>query len=125
MRFSNERPIFIQIAELIAEDVMAGRLKPGDRLPSARELAVSLEVNPNTAARSLQSLADKGIARCERGTGYFVDSGGASLAMKERRRRFFDEDLPRLWKSMDELGLSMADLGERWSQRASDERKAP
>lgn len=125
MRFSNERPIFIQIAELIAEDVLAGRLNPGDRLPSARELAVSLEVNPNTAARSLQTLADKGIARCERGTGYFVDSGGATLALEERRRRFFDDELPRLWKSMDELSLGIDDLARRWAQRATDERKDP
>jgi DNA-binding transcriptional regulator YhcF (GntR family) len=125
MRFSNERPIFMQIAELIEKDILSGRLRPGDRLPSARELAVSLEVNPNTAARSLQSLADGGLARCERGTGYFVDDGGAELARAERRRRFFEADLPGLWKSMDELGLGIDDLTRRWAERASAERKIP
>ncbi|MBU0927089.1 MAG: GntR family transcriptional regulator [Spirochaetes bacterium] len=119
MRFNNDRPIFAQIAELLAEDVLSGRLAPGSRLPSARELAVSLEVNPNTAARSLQSLADSGIARCERGTGYFVAEPGPELARAERRRRFFDEELPRLWKTMDELGLGLEELERRWAERAS------
>lgn len=119
MRFSSERPIFAQIAELIEKDILSGRLAPGDRLPSARELAVSLEVNPNTAARSLQSLADSGLARCERGTGYFVDEAGSELARGERRRRFFDTELPRLWKTMDELGLGFDELERRWAERAS------
>lgn len=119
MRFNSERPIFAQIAELLAEDVLAGRLEPGGRIASARELAVSLEVNPNTAARALQALADAGIARLERGTGYFVAEGGAELAREEKRRRFFEEELPRLWKTMDELGLGMDELERRWAERGS------
>jgi len=119
MRFNSERPIFAQIAELLAEDVLSGRLARGARLPSARELAASLGVNPNTAARALQGLADGGIARCERGTGYYVADDGAAIARDERRRRFFDEDLPRLFKSMDELGLDLEDLRERWGRHAA------
>lgn len=117
MRFSSERPIFSQIAELLAEDVLAGRLSSGDRLPSARELATSLGVNPNTAAKALQVLADDGIARCERGTGYFVAEGGRDLALGGRRRRFLEEELPRLWKGMDELGLGIDDLAGYWAER--------
>ncbi len=117
MRFNSERPIFAQIAELVAADVLAGRIGPGGRLPSARELAASLEVNPNTAARALQSLADSGIARCERGMGYFVAEAGADMAKAERRRRFFEEELPRLFKDMDELAVGPAELLERYAAR--------
>jgi GntR family transcriptional regulator len=117
MRFNSERPIFAQIEELLAEQVLDGRAGPGDRLPSARELAASLEVNPNTAARALQELADSGLARCERGTGYFVADGGPALAKSERRKRFFDEELPRLFKRMDELGIGPAEILERFSTR--------
>jgi GntR family transcriptional regulator len=119
MRFNSERPIFAQIAELLARRVQEGSLGPGDRLPSARELAASLEVNPNTAARALQELADSGIARCERGTGYFVADGGPELARNGMKARFFDEELPRLFARMDELGLGMAEIGERYSARAA------
>ncbi len=124
MRFNSDRPIFAQIAELLAEDVLTGRLAPGARLPSARELAASLEVNPNTAARALQGLADCGIARCERGTGYFVADGGMAIAREERRRRFFDEELPRLFKNMDELGLGLEDVASRWSAYVNERKQA-
>jgi DNA-binding transcriptional regulator YhcF (GntR family) len=59
-------------------------------------------VNPNTAARALQALADSGIARMERCTGYFVAEDGPARAAGERRRRFFEEELPRCsngWRS--------------------------
>jgi DNA-binding transcriptional regulator YhcF (GntR family) len=115
MRFNSERPIFAQIEELLVEQVLDGRAGPGDRLPSARELASSLEVNPNTAARALQELADAGLARCERGTGYFVADKGPALAKAERKKRFFDEELPRFFKRMDELGIAPSEILERYS----------
>jgi DNA-binding transcriptional regulator YhcF (GntR family) len=115
MRFNSERPIFAQIEELLAEQVMDGRLGSGDRLPSARELAASLEVNPNTAARALQELADSGLARCERGTGYFVATEGPAIARTERQKLFFDEELPRLFKRMDALGIKISEILERYS----------
>ncbi len=117
MRFSDDRPIYEQIAESIAAEVAAGRLAADDRIPSARELAASLEVNPNTAARALQALADSGIARMERGTGYFVAADGPARAAGERRRRFFDEELPRLFERMDELGLEPGVITEQWAAR--------
>ena len=115
MRFNSERAIFAQIAELLEEDVLAGRLGAGARLPSARELGASLEVNPNTAARALQALADSGVARPERGMGYFVAEGGADLARAGRRRRFFEEVLPAVFKSMDELGIRPEEVLERYA----------
>ncbi len=123
MRFNNDRPIFAQIAEHLAEEVLAGRLEAGQRLPSTRELASSLEVNPNTAARALQALADAGIAHCERGTGYFVAEEGPAIVRAERRRRFFEEELPRLWKTMDELDLGIEELTQRWAERQSGDAK--
>ncbi len=105
MRFNKDRAIFLQIADHLTHEILAGRLSPGARLPSARELAVSLEVNPNTSARALQALADGGIARCERGLGYFVSAEGPSLAHGHRRERFLAEDLPRFLDTLDELDI--------------------
>lgn len=116
MRFSNEKPIFLQIAEALTSDVLAGTLNPGDRLPSARELAASLEVNPNTAARALQTLADAGVARSERGTGYFVAEAGPDRARDELRRRFWETEVPALAKTLASLGLTAAELAAQLEQ---------
>ena len=121
MRFNSERPIFAQIEELLAEPSAGRRPGPGDRMPSARELAASLEVNPNTAARALQELADSGLARCERGTGYFVADLGPALAREERRKRFFAEELPRLFKRMDELGVGLEEISSGYASRIGRE----
>jgi Predicted transcriptional regulators len=117
MRFNSDRPIFAQIQDLLVADILSGSLASGARLPSARELAASLEVNPNTAARALQSLADSGVARCERGTGYFVADEGPAIAREERRRRFFEEALPGVFRSMDELGVSAEEFLSRYAAR--------
>lgn len=118
MRFNNDRPIFLQIAEALTDDVLSGTLGPGDRLPSARDLAASLEVNPNTAARALQALADAGVARAERGTGYYVDEAGPERARDERRRRFLDTEVPALARTLARLGLTPADLVKRLEEGA-------
>ncbi len=114
MRFNNEKPIFIQIANLLSQDVISGRMKPESRFPSARDLAVSFEVNPNTAARALQSLADAGIAICERGTGYFISPDAMEKVKGERKQRFFSEDLPALMSSMKTLGITMEEIEKAW-----------
>jgi GntR family transcriptional regulator len=115
MRFNDDRPIFEQIASMLEGRAASGELAEGARIPSARELAASLEVNPNTAARALQTLADRGIARSERGSGYFVAAGGAERALAERRRRFFEEELPRFFGSMRELHIEPSIIAERWA----------
>ncbi len=117
MRFNNDKPIFVQIADHLTREVIAGRLQPDERLASARELATSLEVNPNTAVRALQVLADSGIARSERGTGYFVDADGPRKAREALRAQFFEGELPALFLTMEQLGVSWTDLQKKWEER--------
>lgn len=114
MRFNDGKPIFAQIAELFADDIVAGRISAGARLPSARDIASSFEVNPNTAARALQSLAESGVARSERGTGYFVSEAGAQTARAIRKSRFLDEEVPRFLRSMADLDVSFEEIESRW-----------
>ena len=114
MRFNSDKPIFIQIANLLSQDVISGKIKPQSRFPSARDLAVSFEVNPNTAARALQSLADAGIAVCERGTGYFISADAMEKVRAERKSRFFAEELPAVMTSMKSLGISLEEIEKAW-----------
>ena len=116
MRFNNDKPIFVQIADLLEDEIVAGRFAEGARLPSSRELAASLEVNPNTAARSLQILSDRGVAEAARGTGYSVAPDALGRARLRRREQFFKDDLPGLFKAMAELDIGMDEISDRFKQ---------
>jgi len=114
MKFNEDRPIFEQIALLLEDRILEGFFSEKGRLPSARDLASSLEVNPNTASRSLQLLADQGLAYAERGAGYFVATGAAEKIRAMRRDRFFSEDLPRMFSMMKTLGIQFDELLPHW-----------
>ena len=72
MEFDQHKPIYLQIADAICERILTGQWPEGDRIPSVRECGVSLEVNPNTVARSYDELSSEGIIHNKRGIGYFV-----------------------------------------------------
>jgi len=114
MRFNDGKPIFAQIAELFADDIVAGRIPAGTRLPSARDIALSFEVNPNTAVRALQSLAESGVALSERGTGYYVSETGAQAARTMRRSAFLGEEVPKFFRTMADLDISFGEIESRW-----------
>ena len=75
MEFDQHKPIYLQIADAICERILTGQWPEGDRIPSVRECGVSLEVNPNTVARSYDELSTEGIIHNKRGIGYFVSPG--------------------------------------------------
>jgi DNA-binding transcriptional regulator YhcF (GntR family) len=122
MRFSSDKPIFVQIADGLMRDVVAGRLAPEARLASARDLATTLEVNPNTAVRALQILADSGIARSERGTGYFVATDGAQKAREALRHQFFETELPAVFLTMDQLGITLGEVQQHYGEKNHEEK---
>ena len=70
--FDNERPIYIQIVEKLKAEIVSGRLKQGERLPSVRELAVMARVNPNTMQKAFVELENEGLVYTERTNGKFV-----------------------------------------------------
>jgi len=70
--FDNERPIYVQLVEKIRHEIISGRLKSGERLPSVRELAITARVNPNTMQKALVELEDEGLVYTERTNGKFV-----------------------------------------------------
>lgn len=74
------RPLFEQIAASVRGDVLIGRLRPGDRLPPARELAAAAEVNLHTALRAYQELRDEGLVDLRRGRGAVISASAAPLA---------------------------------------------
>lgn len=72
MNFDNHKPIYIQIIEIIKKELITGKKKPGDKLDSVREFALSLKVNPNTVQKAYQEMERMGLAYTQRGIGRFI-----------------------------------------------------
>lgn len=85
---SSGTPIYRQIADQVRQAVASGVLRPGDRLPSVREMAVELAVNPNTIAKAYQELERDGVIETPRGKGSYIADRDHTLSEEERRRQF-------------------------------------
>ncbi len=117
MIFNNEKAIYVQIADRLREEILAGKYKPDERVPSVREYAVLLEVNTNTAVKSYELLANEGIIYNKRGMGYFVSPGAKERVMEERRQEFLSQRLPQLFREMELLGVDISTVVKAWENR--------
>jgi GntR family transcriptional regulator len=116
MEFDDSNAIYLQIADQICENILLGKWKPGDRIPSVREMAVNIEVNPNTVMRTYNYLQDKGIIFNKRGIGYFVADEGFTRTMELRKEDFVSHELPALFRAMKLLNLSLEDISEYYKK---------
>jgi GntR family transcriptional regulator len=116
MEFHKDRPIFLQIADGICDHILSRRWMAGDRIPSVRDRAVEIGVNPNTVMRAFTLLQEKGIIVNRRGIGYFVSEHGYANATDFRRDEFMTEDLPRFFRTLRSLNLTLDDLKNRFEE---------
>ncbi len=122
MEFNQPKGIYQQIAEQVRDRIAGGEWPAGDRIPSVREMAVNLGVNPNTVTRSYQTLLDNGIIDNRRGIGYFVADTAREKIMDEMKNEFIGDELPRLFRLMKKLGIDVKELVtlyERFDQEVS------
>ncbi len=110
MEFRNRQSIYLQIGDFICENILLGKWKAGEKIPSVRDMAVSIEVNPNTVMRTYSYLQDKGIINNQRGIGYFVGDDSYENTLKHKRQEFIDTEVGRMFKDMELLGISLDDL---------------
>jgi DNA-binding transcriptional regulator YhcF (GntR family) len=110
MEFGNDQAIYLQIADYFCENILLEKWKVGDRIPSVREIAVNIEVNPNTVMRTFTYLQDKGIIFNKRGIGYFVSEDGFEKTKALRKQDFVNQELPRFFKAMTLLNFTMEDV---------------
>ena len=116
MNFSNDKPIYIQMADRLCDEILADKYKDDDRIPSVREYAVLLEVNANTVVKAYDELSRANIIYNKRGLGYFVTPGAKKQIMKERKQEFMKERLPELFRQMQLLDISMDDIVKAWEK---------
>ena len=114
MIFSNDKPIYIQMADRLCDEILSGVYQDDDRIPSVREYAVRLEVNTNTAVKAYEQLAREEILYNKRGLGYFVTKGAKKQIMKARKQEFMKERLPELFRQMNLLDISIGDVEEAY-----------
>ena len=110
MIFTNDKPIYIQMADRLSDEILADKYKDDDRIPSVREYSVLLEVNTNTAVKAYDELARANIIYNKRGLGYFVTPGAKKQILKERKRTFMKERLPELFRQMQLLVITLEDV---------------
>ena len=103
-------PLFVQIAERLADQIADGGLVEGERVPSTNELATFYRINPATAAKGLNVMIDEGLLEKRRGIGMFVAEGARRVLLDERRQRFADRYLDPMMSEAARLGIDTDEL---------------
>lgn len=112
MDFKSSKGIFLQIADNLCRQILEGELKPGDRVPSVRDLAAEFEVNRNTVMRTYTNLQEAGIFENKRGIGFFIAENAAELVREGEKREFYNHDLPEFILKIKLLKLAPHDLAD-------------
>jgi len=110
MEFRESQPIYLQIADFVCEKILLKEWTPGERIPSVRELAVALQVNPNTVMRTYEFLQQKDIVVNQRGVGLFVSEDGYKSALAYRRGEFIKKEMPSFFRSLALLQMELEEL---------------
>ena len=110
MQFRETQSIYLQIADFVCEKILLKEWPPGGRIPSVRELAVQLEVNPNTVMRSYEFLQQEKVIFNQRGIGFFAAMDAVQQATRYRRDWFIEKDLPQVFRSLFLLGMDPEEL---------------
>jgi GntR family transcriptional regulator len=103
-------PLFVQIAERLADEIADGTLAEGERVPSTNELAAFYQINPATAAKGISMLTDDVLLEKRRGIGMFVAAGARARLLDERRKRFAERYVEPLIAEAGRLGIGADEL---------------
>ena len=110
MEFKESQAIYLQIADHLCEQILLEKWKPDDRIPSVRELAVQLEVNPNTVMRTCEYLQQYDIIYNKRGIGYFVSENAGKKIILLKKERFLANELPQFFRNIYLLDMELDEL---------------
>lgn len=116
MEFRENEAIYLQIAAYVGEHIVLGKWPLDQKIPSVRDLAVELQVNPNTVLRAYEFLQNKEVIVNKRGIGFFI-AADAEMKIKEySKERFLGNALPEFFKNIYLLDISMQEIEERFEQ---------
>lgn len=104
--FSEEKPIFLQIAERMEDAILSGAFPEGSQIPSTTEISAAYRVNPATALKGINLLVEEGAASKRRGIGMFVCEGAQKLIGEKRQKAFYEDFILPLVSEAKKLGLT-------------------
>jgi len=116
MNFKDKEAIYLQIADYISEHIMLGKWRPDEKIPSVRELAGDIQVNPNTVMRTYEHLQNQEIIFNKRGLGHFVAPDAIEKIKTIRKERFLQQELPDFFRSIYLLDISMEEMQKRYEE---------
>ena len=108
--FNDSQPIYRQLRDRVVEAILDGVLKEGDPLPSVRTVAAEYRVNPLTVLKGYQQLVDDDLVETRRGRGMFVKPGARELLLEAERKKFLEEQWPRIHATIQRLGITPEEL---------------
>jgi len=123
--WNDSQPIYRQLRDRIVAMILDGVLKECDALPSVRNVAAEYRVNPLTVLKGYQQLVEEGLVESRRGRGMFVNTGAPALLLAAERRRFLNEEWPRVQQTIHRLGLTPDDLLAPPAAAADDDKEKP
>lgn len=123
MDFQRKKAIYLQIADYVCEQVLLKNWPEKTKVPSIRELAISLAVNPNTVMRTYAFLLENNIIEMQRGIGYFVADNALQNTIELKKKEFLTEDLPQIFKSMDLLKIDLEQFKQLYIARMTHEKQ--
>lgn len=110
VQWNDTTPIYLQLKERVVAMMLDGVLKPGDALPSVRQVAADFQLNPITVSRAYQELADEALVEKRRGLGMYVTEGAPEKLLASEREHFLREEWPAMLVRIERLGLTVEDL---------------
>ncbi len=116
MEFRDNEAIYLQIADFVSDNILLGKWPAEQKIPSVRDLAIELEVNPNTVMRSYEFLQNQGVIYNKRGLGLFVAPQGYDKIKVYRKERFIQHDLAGFFRNIYLLDISLEDL-KKWYEK--------
>lgn len=119
--WNDSQPIYRQLRDLVVEMILDGVLHEGDPLPSVRNVAGEFRVNPLTVLKAYQQLVDEGFVESRRGRGMFVTDGACAQLLQGEREKFLGEEWPRVYATIQRLGLQAEELLEPAPRKSSSD----
>ena len=120
MEFREQQAIYLQIAEYVCEQILLKQWPLNAKVLSIRDLAVMMEVNPNTVQRAYDFLQQREIIVNKRGVGYFVEEGAIDKVIALRREQFIEHELPVFFRNVYLLKMPLDEIQTRYNQFIDD-----
>jgi GntR family transcriptional regulator len=108
--WSDDQPIYRQLRDRMVAMILEAAISEGEALPSARTVSAEYRINHLTVLKAYQQLSDEGVVENRRGVGLFVNPGARERLLRAERRRFLDEEWPRIQAMIYRLGLKPQEL---------------